>query len=77
MDRRLQRRHRHAHIRGIGRDAMIASAQNRKRAIVTSDRWAATAWLALVAGHGCVAEVHAACALQQVATNCCHVADLG
>src|SRR5260221_5380909 len=73
---RLQRRHRHAHIRGIRRDAMIARAQNSERTIMTSNSRASAAGLALVARHRGIAEVDTTCALQQVPTNRSHVADL-
>src|SRR5258706_14566800 len=77
MYRRLQRRHRQAHVGRVCRDAMLAGTQNRERTIVTSDRWTSTAGLTFVAGHRRVAKVHAACALQKVAANRRHIAYLG
>ena len=64
VNRRLQRRHGHAHIRGIRRDAMFACTQDRERAIVSGDRWTPAAGFTLVAGHRGVSEVHAARPLQ-------------
>ena len=76
VDRRFQRRHRHAHVRRVGRDAVFARAQDGERAVAAGDRRAAGAGLALVARHRGVAEVHAARALQQVAGGRRHVAKL-
>src|SRR5258708_22540706 len=76
MDRRSQRRHRHAHIRWIRGDAVLACAEYGKRPIVAGDRGAAAAGLALVAPHGSIAEVDAASSLQHVSANSGHVADL-
>src|SRR6266404_6822439 len=74
--RRLQRRQSHAHVRRVGRNAMLTRAKNGERAIVTGNGWASGARLALVAWHGGVAEVDTTCALQQVSTNSSHIADL-
>src|SRR6266404_9737155 len=76
MYRRLKRRHRHAHVRGIRRDAMFACTQDCERTIVAGDRWTPTAGLALVAGHGRITEVDTTCALQQVAAERRHISDL-
>jgi len=55
---------------------MLARAEDGEGAIVPGDRWTSAAWFTLVARHGRVAEVDAARALQQVAANGGHVADL-
>ena len=76
MYRGLQRRHRDAHMRRIGRDAILARAQNSQRPVVAGDGRTSSAGLALVAGHGCVSEVWTASALQQVPGDRSHVTDL-
>src|ERR1043165_10234842 len=55
---------------------MLARAQDCERAVVTGNRRTSRARLALVARHGGIAKVDTPCALQQVSTNRCHVADL-
>ena len=77
VDRRLQRRHCHAHVRRVGRDAVFARAEDGERAVAAGDRRATGAGFTFVARHSCVAEVHAACALQQVPGNRSHIANLG
>jgi len=74
--RGLQRRHRDAHMRRIGRDAILARAQNSQRPVVAGDGRTSSAGLALVAGHGCVSEVWTASALQQVPGDRSHVTDV-
>ena len=76
VDRRFQRRHRHAHVRRVGRDAMFARAEDGERAVAAGDGRAAGPGLALVAGHRGVAEIHAARSLEQVAGSRRHVAKL-
>ena len=56
---------------------MFAGAEDGERAVAAGDRRAAGAGLALVAGHGGVAEVHAPRALQEIAGRRRHVAQLG
>jgi len=73
---RLQRGERHVHVGRVGGDARLAGAEDGQRAVVAFDGRATRARLALVAGHGVVAEVHAAGALQEVAAGGGHVAQL-
>src|SRR5215470_3943162 len=72
----VQRRQGYAHIGWICGDAVLTRAQNGKRAIVAGDSRAAATGLALVARHSGVAEVDAACSLQEVSADGRHVADL-
>src|SRR5258707_13433053 len=72
----FQRRQGHAHVGWIRGDAMLARAEDGKRAIVAGDRRASAAGFALVARHRGVAEVHAARSLQQVSSRSGHVSDL-
>src|SRR2546422_160522 len=77
MDRRFQCHHRHAHVRGVGGDAVCARAQDSEHAVGGGDRRAAGSGFSFVARHGGVAEVHAARALQEIAGRGRHVAELG
>ena len=67
---------RHAHIRGMRRDALVARAQNRVDAVVAVDRRASAAGIAFVARCRRVVEVITAGALEQVAAVGRHVAKL-
>ncbi len=74
---RTQRRQSHGKIGRMRRNAVFRSAQDGKIAVLATDRGAAGAWAALVArGIAGVAEIAAACALQQVAAHCSQVAHL-
>ena len=73
---RLERRHRDTHVGRIGRDAVIARAEDGQAAIAAGDRRTTCPGLALVAGHGGVAKIHAAGSLQQIAGCRRHVAKL-
>ena len=64
------------HVGGVGGDAVFAGAQDGEGAVVAFDGGAAGAGLALIAGHGIVAEIHAAGALQKIAARGRHVAKL-
>ena len=75
-DDRLQRGQRHAHVRRVGGDAVLARAQDRVHAVEAVDRGTAGPRLALVAGRGRVVEVGAARPLHQVAARRRHVAEL-
>jgi hypothetical protein len=55
---------------------MFAYAQDGERAIVAGDRRTSSARLALVAGHRGIAEIDASRALEQVAADGSHIADL-
>src|SRR5262245_9037596 len=55
---------------------MFAGTKNGEHPIGARDRRTTSAGRTLVAGHGGVAEVHAACPLDQVAGGCGHVAQL-
>ena len=76
MNGRFQSSEGDVHVGGVGRDAVFAGAQDGKRAVVAFDGGAAGAGLALIAGHGIVAEVHATSALQKIAARGRHVAKL-
>ena len=73
---RLQRGHRHVHVRRICRNAMFARTEDGQTAVCSSNRRAARAGLTFVARHIGSAEIHAACALQQVASGSRHVSKL-
>src|SRR5438132_5641150 len=76
VDRRFQCRQPHAHVRRIGRDAVLARPEDGECPVAPADRGAACPGLPLVACHGGVAEVHAPRALEQVARRRGHVAEL-
>ena len=77
VDRRFQRSHRNAHVRGICRDAVFAGPKDSQRAVGAGDGRAARAGLALVARHGGVAEIHTSSALEDIAGGRRHVPQLG
>ncbi len=64
------------HVAGVAGDAVVAGAEDRQHPVLAVDRRTAGARDALVAGETSVAEVAAACTLQQVAAHRGHVADL-
>ena len=64
------------HVGGVGGDAVLTGAQDGERTILAFYGRTAGAGGALVAGHGLVAEIHAAGALQQIAAGGGHVAQL-
>ena len=76
VDDRLQRRHRHAHVRGMQRDAALASAEDGVHARPTLEGRASGARLALVASRGQVSIVGATRPLHQVAGDGGDVAQL-
>jgi len=64
-------------IAGIGRDALFRCAEHGVRTIEAVDRRAAGSRVALVAiGVADIAEIAAACPLQDIASERCHVAEL-
>src|SRR5437867_10733270 len=77
VDRRLQCRHGHAHVRRVRSDSMFAGAKDGEGAVAAGDGRAAGPRFALVTGHSGVAEVHASGSLEQVASRCGHVTKLG
>jgi hypothetical protein len=77
VDHRVERDQRLGEIPGIGGDAMIARAEHGMHAVVSVHGGAAAARVALVAlGIGDIAEIGAAGALEDVAGEACHIADL-
>jgi hypothetical protein len=52
VNRRFQCRHRDAHVRGIGCDAVFAGSQDSEHAIGTGDRRAASSGFSFIARHG-------------------------
>ena len=76
MDLRLQHGQRHAHVRRMHRDAGVARAEDRVHAVEAVDGRAAAARLAFVAGRRGVVEVGTARALQEIAADRRHVAQL-
>ncbi len=67
-----------AEVARIGGDAVLGNAQHRMQAVETADGLAPRAGPTLVAGPPCrIAEIGAAGALQDVAAERGHVADLG
>src|SRR5215208_1374963 len=76
MDRRIQHCQCYAHVRRVRRDAMLARAENGERPVAAGDRRAPGPRLAFVAGHGGIAEIGAACPLQQVSRGRGHIAEL-
>ena len=76
VDRRVQRRQRNAHVRGVHCDAMLASTQDRMHPRPAVLRVAAAPWIALVAARGEIPVVGAARPLHEVPGDCGHVAKL-
>ena len=77
VDDRVERRERHAHVRRVGGDAGRRGAEDRVDAVEAVDRVAALARAALVAARTfVVVEIGAAGALEEVAADRRHVADL-
>jgi hypothetical protein len=72
----VERRQRDAHVGRVGRDAVLAGAEDCVLAGQPADGRATRPRRPLVARHGDVVEVHAPGALQQVAAVARHVADL-
>ncbi len=72
----VERGERDAHVRRMRRDTARGPAENRVVAVEAVDRIAAGAGRALVAARGVVVEIDAARALQDVAADGGHVADL-
>ncbi len=72
----LQHSKRHAHIGRMHGNAGLAGAEDSVHAVVAADRGATVARLAFVAGRGDVVEVGASRALQKVAADRCHIAQL-
>ena len=64
------------HVGRVGGDTVLARSQNREGTVVAFDGRTAGAGCAFVAGHGGIAEVHAAGALEEVAAGGGHVAEL-
>ena len=75
-DHGFERRERHAHVRRVRGDALVARPENRVHAVEAVDGRTPGARLTLVAGRGGVVEVIAARALQEVAAVGGHVAEL-
>ncbi|GAA3114080.1 hypothetical protein GCM10020001_036580 [Nonomuraea salmonea] len=76
LDDGVQRGERHGHVGRVRGDAVVAHAEDRRAAVEPVERVAAGAALALVAGGVSVVEVRAAGALEQVAADGGHVAQL-
>ena len=72
----VERGERDRHVRGVGGDAGRAGAEDRQIAVHPGPGRAAGSGLALVARLADVVEVGAPGALQQVAADRCHVAEL-
>ncbi len=75
-DHRVERGQRHAHVGRVGRDAVVAPAEDRVVVVLALDRGAAAAGNPLVARPRGVGEVAAPGALQQVPADGRHVAEL-
>src|SRR6059058_2520951 len=76
MNGRLECSQCDTHVRWIRGDAMFASAQNGEATVDALDGGTTRAGLAFVTRHGCVAEIHAAGSLQQIASSSRHVSKL-
>ena len=76
FDNRAEHDERHAEIRRMRRDAMLAPAQHRVQAVFALPRIAARAWLAPIAGARDIIKIIAPRPLQQVAADSGDVADL-
>lgn len=76
MDHGVERHERHAHVRGVNRDAPLAGPEDRVHARIPLERRASSARIAPVAPAGEVAKVRAARPLQEIAAEGGHVAEL-
>src|SRR5207302_2839277 len=76
LDDGVERGERYRHVAGIHGDAGLALAEHRMNAIVTADRRATAARLALVAWKRRVVEVVATRPLHEIAASRRHVAQL-
>ena len=76
LHRRFKRRQRHVLVRGIGRNTLLAGAQDRQHPVMPVDRRATGTRLALVARMRRIAKIHATRPLQEVAACRRHVAQL-
>ena len=72
----IERVERIRHVAGIGRDTVLAPAENRVHAVESFARAATAARLAFIARHRGVVEILAARALQEIAAVRGHVAEL-
>jgi hypothetical protein len=70
----IQSHHGHGHIGWMGRDALVAAAQNRVNTVVSVNGGAACARLTFVTGVSGIVEVIAAGTLHQIAAGGRHVA---
>jgi hypothetical protein len=76
LERRVEGDQRDGEVRGVRRHAVVASAEDGVRAVLTRDGRAPRAGRPLVARKHRVAEVRAAGALQEIASDRGHVANL-